>query len=164
MWQNVGTLASGACTGDLTVDWTLELIIVPVSDIDRAKSFYVDRAGFVEIVDIVVGEDMRVVQLTPPGSGCAIALMSTTPMAPGSIYGLHVVVPDIEAARAELVGRGVDVSDYFHFGPGGQEPGLAPDRSNYNSFASFADPDGNTWLVQEVDRAKPQAAHDSASG
>jgi catechol 2,3-dioxygenase-like lactoylglutathione lyase family enzyme len=136
------------------MDWTIELIVVPVSDIDRAKAFYVDNAGFVELVDVTVGETMRVVQLTPRGSGCAIALMTATPMAPGSIYGLHVIVPDLEAARAELVGRGVDVSDYFHFGPKGQEPGLAPGRENYNSFASFRDPDGNTWLVQEVDRSK----------
>jgi catechol 2,3-dioxygenase-like lactoylglutathione lyase family enzyme len=140
------------------VDWTLELIVVPVSDIDRAKAFYVDGAGFVELVDVVVGEGMRVVQLTPPGSGCAIALMNTTPMAPGSIYGLHLIVPDIEAARAELTGRGVEVSDFFHFGPQGQVPGLAPDRSNYNSFASFRDPDGSTWLVQEVDRTRVEAA------
>ena len=136
------------------MDWTLELIVVPVSDIDRAKAFYVDRAGFVELVDVTVGTDTRVVQLTPRGSGCAIALMNNTPMAAGSIYGLHVIVPDIERARAELVDRGVEVSDFFHFGPQGQVPGLAPDRSNYNSFASFADPDGNTWLVQEVDRSR----------
>ncbi len=136
------------------MDWTLELIVVPVSDIDRAKSFYVDKAGFVELVDVKVGEETRVVQLTPPGSGCAIALMNNTPMRAGSIYGLHVIVPDIERARAELTGRGVEVSDFFHFGPQGQVPGLEPDRSNYNSFASFEDPDGNTWLVQEVDRSK----------
>ncbi len=145
------------------MDWTLELIVVPVSDIDRAKAFYVQQVGFVELVDVKVGEDTRVVQLTPRGSGCAIALMSNTPMRAGSIYGLHVIVPDIEAARSELVGRDVDVSEFFHFGPGGQEPGLAPDRSNYNSFASFEDPDGNTWLVQEVDRTKATPAHDAAS-
>lgn len=139
------------------MDWTLELIVVPVSDIDRAKAFYVERAGFIELVDVQVGEDTRVVQLTPPGSACAIALMNRTPMAPGSIYGLHVIVPDIDTARAELVGRGVEVSDFFHFGPAGQEDGPDPQRSNYNTFASFEDPDGNTWLVQEVNRAKPQA-------
>lgn len=138
------------------MDWTLELIVVPVSDIDRAKSFYVDRVGFEVLVDVTVGTDTRVVQLTPHGSGCAIALMNTTPMTAGSLYGLHVIVPDIERARDELAGRGVEVSDYFHFGPLGQVPGLQPDRSNYNSFASFADPDGNTWLVQEVDRSKSE--------
>ncbi len=144
------------------MDWTLELIVVPVSDIDRAKAFYVQQVGFLELVDVMVGESMRVVQLTPPGSGCAIALMTDTPMAPGSIYGLHVIVPDIVAARSQLVGRGVDVSEFFHFGPKGQDPGLAPDRSNYNSFASFQDPDGNTWLVQEVDRSRETpSAHDA---
>ena len=138
------------------MDWTLELIVVPVSDIDRAKAFYVDRAGFAELVDVKVGTDTRVVQLSPRGSGCAIALMNNTPMTAGSIYGLHVIVPDIERARTELTGRGVEVSDFFHFGPEGQVPGLAPDRSNYNSFASFTDPDGNTLLVQEVDRSRSE--------
>lgn len=136
------------------MDWTLELIVVPVSDIDRAKAFYLDKAGFEQIVDVTVGPDTRVVQLTPHGSNCAIALMNNTPMTPGSIYGLHVIVPDIVRAREELLGRGLGISDFFHFGPKGQEPGLAPDRSNYNSFASFSDPDGNTWLVQEVDRSR----------
>lgn len=139
------------------MDWTLELFVVPVSDIDRAKSFYVDQAGFVELVDVKVGEDTRVVQLTPPGSACAIALMNRTPMVPGSIHGLHVIVPDIEAARSELTGRGVDVGNFFHFGPAGREPGPDPDRRNYNTFASLQDPDGNTWLVQEVDRTKQGA-------
>lgn len=142
------------------MDWTLELVVVPVSDIDRAKAFYLDRAGFVELVDVKVGagdSEMRVVQLTPPGSACAIALMDRTPMTPGSIYGLHVVVPDIESALAKLTGRGVEVSEPFHFGPNGQEPGLDPERGNYQSFASFEDPDGNTWLVQEVDRSRAAA-------
>lgn len=138
------------------MDWTLELIVVPVSDIDRAKAFYVDQAGFVELVDVKVGEETRVVQLTPRGSGCAIALMNSTPMKPGSIYGLHVIVPDIERARAELSGRGVEISDFFHFDATGQVDGPDPARSNYNTFAAFADPDGNTWLVQEVDRSKDQ--------
>jgi catechol 2,3-dioxygenase-like lactoylglutathione lyase family enzyme len=139
------------------MDWTLELIVVPVSDVDRAKAFYVDKAGFEELVDVIVGEASRVVQLTPHGSGCAIALMNSTPMKPGSIYGLHVIVPDIERARAELVGRGVEISDFFHFDASGQVPGPDPERGNYNTFASFTDPDGNTWLVQEVNRAKENA-------
>jgi catechol 2,3-dioxygenase-like lactoylglutathione lyase family enzyme len=139
------------------MDWTLELIVVPVSDIDRAKAFYVDQANFSEIVDVRIGPDTRVVQLTPRGSACAIALMNRTPMIPGSIYGLHVIVPDIEAARGELVARGVAVSDFFHFGAAGQEPGPDPERRNYNTFASFADPDGNTWLIQEVNRARAEA-------
>jgi catechol 2,3-dioxygenase-like lactoylglutathione lyase family enzyme len=139
------------------MDWTLELIVVPVSDVDRAKAFYVDKAGFEELVDVTVGEASRVVQLAPHGSGCAIALMNSTPMKPGSIYGLHVIVPDIERARAELVGRGVEISDFFHFDASGQVPGPDPERGNYNTFASFTDPDGNTWLVQEVNRAKENA-------
>jgi catechol 2,3-dioxygenase-like lactoylglutathione lyase family enzyme len=139
------------------MDWTLELIVVPVSDIDRAKAFYVDQANFSETVDVRIGPDTRVVQLSPRGSACAIALMNRTPMTPGSIYGLHVIVADIEAARGELVARGVAVSVFFHFGAAGQEPGPDPERRNYNTFASFADPDGNTWLIQEVNRTRAQA-------
>jgi len=138
------------------VDWTLELIVVPVADVDRAKAFYLDRMGFELIVDHSAGEDFRVVQLVPRGSGCAIALMRNTE-APGSLQGLHLVVSDIEAARAELVGRGAEVGDFIHFVDGRQTPGLDPGRANYGSFFTFSDPDGNGWLVQEVDRSK--AAH-----
>jgi hypothetical protein len=93
--------------------------------------------------------------MTPPGSACSITIgTGVTPAAPGSAHGLHLVVADIDAARAELVERGVDVSDVFHFGSSGQVPGHDPQRSNYNSFLSFTDPDGNTWLVQEVNRAE----------
>jgi catechol 2,3-dioxygenase-like lactoylglutathione lyase family enzyme len=134
------------------VDWTLELIVVPVSDVDRAKTFYIEQAGFRLDVDHSAGEDFRVVQLAPPGSACSIALMRNT-AAPGSLQGLHLVVSDIDAARAELVARGIDVSEIFHFGSGGQMPGPDPQRSSYNSFLSFSDPDGNGWLVQEVRRA-----------
>ncbi|HYN64006.1 MAG TPA: VOC family protein [Candidatus Limnocylindrales bacterium] len=139
------------------VDWTLELIVVPVSDIDRAKAFYTDQAGFGLDVDHSAGEDFRVVQLTPPGSGCSIALMRSKEMEAGSIHGLHLIVRDIEKARAELVGRGVEVSDFFHFGGAGQAPGLDPERRNYATFATFDDPDGNTWLIQHVDRTKAEA-------
>ena len=134
------------------MDWTLELIVVPVADIDRAKDFYINQAGFVLEVDHRAGEDFRVVQATPRGSACSIAIMKNA--APGSVHGLHLVVADIDAARAELRARGVDVSDLFHFGEAGQLPGPDPERRNYNSFCSFHDPDGNTWLVQEVDRSK----------
>jgi catechol 2,3-dioxygenase-like lactoylglutathione lyase family enzyme len=135
------------------VDWTLELIVVPVSDVDRAKAFYADKAGFEVLVDHSAGEDFRVVQLAPPGSACAIALMKKYPqMAPGTLHGLHLCVSDIEAARAELVGRGVDAGEFFHMGEAGQTPGLDPERNSYNSFFPFTDPDGNTWLVQEVKR------------
>jgi catechol 2,3-dioxygenase-like lactoylglutathione lyase family enzyme len=134
------------------MDWKLELVVVPVSDVDRAKAFYIEKAGFDLLVDHSAGEDFRVVQLTPPGSACAIAIMRNTEMAPGSLHGLHLVVSDIDAARAELVERGTDVSEIFHFESGRQMPGPDPQRSSYNSFLSFDDPDGNSWLVQEVRR------------
>ena len=134
------------------MDWTLELVVVPVSDVDRAKAFYMDRAGFDLLVDHRAGEDFRVVQLVPPGSACAIAIMKNTEMAPGSLHGLHLCVSDIDAARAQLIERGVDASELFHFGVDGQKPGPDPERATYNTFLSFHDPDGNTWLVQEVKR------------
>jgi hypothetical protein len=115
-----------------------------------------EQAGFNLDVDHRAGEDFRVVQLTPPGSACSIALMRNT-KAPGSLQGLHLVVSDIDAAHAELVKRGTDVSEVFHFASGGQLPGPDPQRSNYNSFLSFSDPDGNGWLVQEVRRTEPTA-------
>jgi catechol 2,3-dioxygenase-like lactoylglutathione lyase family enzyme len=130
------------------MDWKLELIVVPVSDVDRAKAFYAEQVAFVVDVDHRAGEDFRVVQLTPPGSACSITLMRNE--AAGSLQGLHLVVPDIEAARTELVGRGVQVSEPFHFGATGQTPGLHPERSDYGTFLSFEDPDGNGWVVQEV--------------
>lgn len=131
------------------MDWKLELIVVPVADVDRAKAFYVDQAGFTVNVDHRAGEDFRVVQLTPPGSACSIAIMRNLD-APGSLQGLHLVVSDIEAAHAELAGRGAEVSDYFHFGPAGPTAGLEPQRADHGSFFSFSDSDGNGWLVQEV--------------
>jgi catechol 2,3-dioxygenase-like lactoylglutathione lyase family enzyme len=130
------------------MDWKLELIVVPVSDVDRAKAFYAEQVGFVVDVDHRAGEDFRVVQLTPPGSACSITLMRNE--AAGSLQGLHLVVRDIEAARTELVGRGVEVSEPFHFGATGQTPGLHPERGDYETFLSFEDPDGNGWVVQEV--------------
>ena len=133
------------------MDWKLELVVVPVSDVDRAKDFYIEKAGFQLDVDHSSGEDFRVVQLTPPGSACSITLMRNAAV-PGSVRGLHLVVPDIEAARAELVGRGIEASEIFHFGPEGQQPGPDPQRGSYNSFATFTDPDGNGWLLQEVKR------------
>jgi catechol 2,3-dioxygenase-like lactoylglutathione lyase family enzyme len=133
------------------MDWKLELVVIPVSDIDRAKAFYIDQAGFGLDVDHSAGEDFRVVQLTPPGSACSITLMRNAEV-PGSVRGLHLVVPDIEAAHAELAGRGVDVSEVFHFEAGQQLPGPDPARGDYNSFLSFSDPDGTGWMVQEVGR------------
>jgi catechol 2,3-dioxygenase-like lactoylglutathione lyase family enzyme len=135
------------------VDWSLELVIVPVSDVDRAKAFYLEQAGFHLDVDTSSGGHFRVVQLTPPGSACSITIGSGFGQAaPGSAQGLHLIVSDIEAARAELVARGTDVSEIFHFGTGGRAPGPDPARANYNSFLSFSDPDGNAWVVQEVKR------------
>ena len=133
------------------MDFKLELVVVPVSDVDRAKEFYTDKAGFTLDVDHRASESFRVVQLTPPGSACSITIgTGLTPATPGSYQGLHLVVADIEAARAELAGRGVDVSEPFHFGAEGQTTGLHPERADYGTFMSFSDPDGNGWLVQEV--------------
>ena len=135
------------------MDYTLELVVVPVSDVDRAKAFYLDRMGFKLEVDSSHGPDFRVVQLTPPGSACSIAIgTGIGQMAPGSLSGLHLCVDDIVAARAELVGRGVEPSEPFHFGAAGQTTGVDPERQSYATFMTLQDPDGNTWLVQEVKR------------
>ncbi len=136
------------------MDLKLELVLVPVSDVDRAKAFYIERAGFALDVDHRAGEEFRVVQLTPPGSACSISIgMGITDAAPGSYRGTHLVVTDIEQARDELVGRGVDVSPIRHMGADGWEPGPDPEHRDYGSFADFADPDGNTWVLQEAKRA-----------
>jgi catechol 2,3-dioxygenase-like lactoylglutathione lyase family enzyme len=119
------------------VDWRLELVQVPVSDVDRAKSFYVDRVGFHADHDHQVNEGLRFVQLTPPGSGCSIALgTGLGEMAPGSVQGLQLVVEDVHAARTELAERGVEVSDVQDF--------------PWGSFVFFSDPDGNGWAVQQI--------------
>jgi predicted enzyme related to lactoylglutathione lyase len=134
------------------MDWKLELIVVPATDVDRAKAFYMDQVGFELHIDHAAGEDFRVVQLNPPGSACSIAVMKQ-PERAGKVLGLHLIVTDIEAARAELLERGVAVSEPYHFTESGQMPGPDPKRRDYNSFVSFGDPDGNGWLVQEVARA-----------
>jgi predicted enzyme related to lactoylglutathione lyase len=136
------------------VDWRLELIVVPVADVDRAKQFYVEQAGFELSVDHSAGDDFRVVQVTPAGSACSIAIMRNAERA-GSVQGLHLVVDDIDLARAELVGRGAQVSELFHFEQGRQVSGCDPDRNDYGSFLNFNDPDGNGWMVQEVGRVQP---------
>ena len=139
------------------MDMKLELVVLPVSDVDRAKAFY-EMAGFRLDVDHRGGESFRVVQLTPPGSACSIAVgLGITQAPPGSAKGLHLVVTDIEAAHAELAGRGVPISDPFHFGAQGQTPGVDPERRSYGSFAQFEDPDGNVWLVQEVTQPTPRS-------
>lgn len=133
------------------MDFKLELVVVPVSDVDRAKEFYTEKAGFTLDVDHRAGDAFRVVQLTPPGSACSITIGTGLTQAPPGVYqGLHLVVTDIEAARDDLAGRGVEVSEPFHFGAEGQMPGLHPERADYGTYLSFADPDGNGWLVQEV--------------
>jgi catechol 2,3-dioxygenase-like lactoylglutathione lyase family enzyme len=135
------------------VNWTLELVIVPVSDVDRAKAFYMEKTGFVLDVDHRAGETFRVVQLTPPGSACSISIgTGLTPMAPGSLQGLHLVVADIEAAHATLRERGAEPGDMFHFASGTKMPGPDPEHKIYESFFTFSDPDGNGWMVQEVRR------------
>ena len=134
------------------MDWKLELIVVPATDVDRAKVFYIDQVGFELLVDHGAGEDFRVVQLNPRGSACAIAVMRQ-PERAGSARGLHLIVTDLDAARTELLGRGVAADGPFHFTERGQTPGPDPQRRDYNSFLSFEDPDGNGWLVQEVGRA-----------
>jgi predicted enzyme related to lactoylglutathione lyase len=119
------------------VDFRLELVQVPVADVDRAIAFYVERAGFALDQDADVGEGVRFVQLTPPGSACSIALgTGLSQMEPGSVEGLQMVVDDIEAARAELAGRGVEVSEIQRF--------------PWGAFVFFSDPDGNGWAVQEL--------------
>jgi catechol 2,3-dioxygenase-like lactoylglutathione lyase family enzyme len=133
------------------VDFKYELTVVPVSDVDRAKEFYAGKLGFVVDVDHRAGENFRVVQLTPPGSAASISIgTGITSVAPGTYQGMHLVVDDIEAARKELVDRGVEVSEPFHFGAEGQTPGLHPERADYGTYLSFSDPDGNGWLIQEA--------------
>ena len=138
------------------MDLKLELVVVPVSDVDRAVDFYAGKLGFKIDVDHKAGENFRVVQLTPPGSQCSITVgIGVSPVEPGTYQGLHLVVSDIEEAVAEFSARGVEVSEPFHFGAAGQTPGLHPERSDYGTFASFSDPDGNGWLLQEVKQRAP---------
>src|SRR5262245_44873598 len=134
-----------------TVNMKLEVVVIPVSDVDRAKCFYSD-VGWRLDADFVRGDAFRVVQFTPPGSSCSIHFgTGITSAVPGPARGLYLVVSDVEAARAELVGRGVEVSDVFHRWVGeGPQSGLDPARRSYASYATFSDPDGNGWLLQEV--------------
>ena len=140
------------------VDLKLEVVPLPVADVDRAKRFY-EGLGWRVDADFASGDEWRVVQLTPPGSPCSVSFgKGYTTAVPGSAQGTFLVVGDIEAARRELVAHGVDVSDVFHFdgnllhvtGTKGRLPGPDPKGSSYFSFASFSDPDGNSWLLQEV--------------
>jgi catechol 2,3-dioxygenase-like lactoylglutathione lyase family enzyme len=136
--------------GKHVLDYRLELVLLPVSDVDRAKAFY-EKLGFHLDVDHQASDEFRVVQFTPPGSACSVAFgVGIIESAPGSVHGLHLVVPDIVAARAELVQRGAEVGEVRHMTPQGWQPGVDPAHANYNSFADFTDPDGNSWVLQEV--------------
>jgi catechol 2,3-dioxygenase-like lactoylglutathione lyase family enzyme len=141
-----------------TVDLKLEVVVIPVADVDRAKRFYGDTLGWRLDADFAVGNDFRVVQLTPPGSPSSIQFgKGLSAAAPGSASIQYLVVSDIVAARAELVDRGVAVSEVFHRAGPGKPPinGVDPERHSYASFATFADPDGNGWLLQEITQRLP---------
>ncbi len=128
------------------MDWKLEVVVVPVSDVDRAKRFYAEQLGFVVDVDRQISDTFRVVQLTPPGSGCSITL-GPQAMTPGSLKGLQLCVTDVEAARAQIVANGVEVTPVRHMVDGVWQDGPGEE---WNSFIFFDDPDGNSWTVQQV--------------
>jgi catechol 2,3-dioxygenase-like lactoylglutathione lyase family enzyme len=152
----------------MTVDMKLEIVVIPVSDVDRAKRFY-DGLGWRLDADFAASDDFRVIQFTPPGSGCSVIFgKNVTAAAPGSAQGLYLIVSDIKTARDELLSRGVDVSEVFHgtagIYAGTHEPylfgrhrvsGPDPEHGSYRSFASFRDPDGNGWLFQEITARLP---------
>jgi catechol 2,3-dioxygenase-like lactoylglutathione lyase family enzyme len=148
------------------VDMKFEVTAIPVADVDRAKSFYASLGWRLD-GDFVVGDSFRGVQFTPPGSSASVHFgKGVTPATPGSASGLFLVVSDIEAARAELVNRGVDVSEIFHLaGPGHPPmPGPDPERRSYHTYASFKDPDGNTWLLQEITARFPGRIDSGTTG
>ncbi|MER7893802.1 VOC family protein [Micromonospora sp. NPDC094482] len=148
---------------DMMVDYQLELIVLPVADVDRAREFY-SRLGFREDLDYAGGDGFRVVHFTPPGSHCSIVVgEGIGTAAPGSVENVHLIVRDIEEARADLVSKGVEVSEIFHDADGvfhhagtdKRVPGLYPGRRSYGSFASFTDPDGNGFILQEITERLP---------
>lgn len=161
-------VSAGSANGSpaaATIDLKLEVITVPVADIERAKAFY-EGLGWRLDADIARGDAFRVLQFTPPHSECSISIgkglsaaFGTDEMAPGSQQRMELVVSDIEAARDDLIGRGVDVGDIFHI-DGGRVPGLDPARASYMSYASFRDPDGNSYVLQEVRERLPGRAWD----
>ena len=150
------------------VDMKLEIVVIPVADVDRAKQFY-DGLGWRLDADFAAGDDYRVIQFTPPGSGCSVIFgTNITAAAPGSAQGLYLIVSDVEAARKELLGRGIEISDVFHDAAGvyagpdapylfgrRRAAGVDPAHQSYRSFASFSDPDGNGWLFQEITTRLP---------
>jgi catechol 2,3-dioxygenase-like lactoylglutathione lyase family enzyme len=145
-----------------TVETKLEVVVLPVSDVERAKRFYMSLGWRLD-ADFTTGDDWRAVQLTPPGSPCSVIFgKGFTAAVPGSLQGTFLIVDDVKAARAELAGRGVDVSEVFHFegplnviGTNGRAPGPDPEGRSYRSWASFRDPDGNSWMLQEIKTRLP---------
>ena len=151
-----------------TVDMKFEIVVIPVSDVDRAKRFY-SNLGWRLDADFAAGDDFRVIQFTPPGSGCSVIFgKNVTAAAPGSAQGLYLIVADIAAARDELLGRGIEIGEVFHEPGGGyagrddpylfgrlRASGPDPEHRSYRSFASFSDPDGNGWLFQEITTRQP---------
>ena len=132
----------------------LEVVTVPVSDVDRAKAFY-EQLDWRLDIDFEPAEGVRIVQFTPPGSGCSISFgKNVTPAEPGSFQGSELAVFDVDATREDLIGRGVEVSDLYHL-DGGPKPGPDPEGRSYQTFASFKDPDGNTWQLQEIKERLP---------
>jgi catechol 2,3-dioxygenase-like lactoylglutathione lyase family enzyme len=162
---NLKEIPANDATSDTSIDLKLEAIVIPVSDVDRAKKFYADLGWRLD-ADFPFDNGFRIVQFTPPGSGCSVQFgTNTTSATPGSARGLYLIVSDIEAARNELVAHSVKVSEVFHPGtPGaqfqpdgtsGRVSGPAPNHASYSSFATFNDPDGNGWLLQEVTTRLP---------
>jgi predicted enzyme related to lactoylglutathione lyase len=143
------------------IQYGVEVVMIPVSDVDRAKEFYTETLGFPLDGDIDLGNGMRFVQVTPPGSSCSLAFgTNLTDASPGSYRETYIVVADIEAARAELVGRGAEVDEIIHFTKEGSAPGVDPKRRDYGSLAHFSDPDGNTFMLQEVPSRATEVAPD----
>jgi catechol 2,3-dioxygenase-like lactoylglutathione lyase family enzyme len=135
----------------IAMDWKLEVVTVPVSDAERARDFYADKVGFNVDIDHQISDEVRFVQLTPPGSGCSIHLgQGSVAMAPGSLEGVYLVVPDVHAARSHLVDRGVEVSEIQVFDAGSFRPGREGDNLDNVGFVFFSDPDGNRWGVQQI--------------
>jgi catechol 2,3-dioxygenase-like lactoylglutathione lyase family enzyme len=135
----------------MNVDFKLEVVVLPVADVDRTKHFY-KTLGWREDADFVLSDGGRIVQFTPPGSPASVHFgIGVTDAVPGSVRNTYLVVSDVDAARAELIGHGVEVSEVFHLDDNRHRvPGPNPDRATYSSFAEFSDPDGNTWLLQEI--------------
>jgi catechol 2,3-dioxygenase-like lactoylglutathione lyase family enzyme len=153
---DVSTESATAAPPPKPGEMRLEVVLVPVTDVDRAKAFYAGL-GWREDADFDVSEDFRVVQFTPPGSGCSIAFgRGLSTMEPGSVERMEVAVYDIDATREDLISRGAEVSDLFHAAPGQEpEPGPDPEGRSYMTFATFKDPDGNGWLLQEIKERLP---------